>query len=556
MKKKSTVIAIIVFLLGIFMGAIDSGIVSPARTIIADSFNLSDSISIWVVTIYTLAYAVSMPITGKLSDRYGRRKVYMISISLFAIGSFMCGLSNFFGNYEFLLFSRVIQALGGGGIMPIATAYIGSSFPIEKRGTALGLVGAVFGISTIIGPSLGSFILNIAGTDNWGYLFFINLPISIIILALAFTLKENKKEGTLKKMDIRGSAMLTVVILSLMYGLTNLKFHNLATSIQDTHVWPFLLIFIIALPLFILIEKKAEDPVLNLSYFTNKQIALTLIISFVVGCGLMGTIFLPQFGENVLKIKSGNGGYLITLLAVFTGFAAPLGGKIIDKFGVKKILIAGFTCTLIGTLYQALVTANNPSFINLFIGLILMGFGMGFTMGTPVNYLMMSLVPAEEISSGQSTVSLIRSIGVAISPNILVNFIADAGSKVPAAIQKVLPPVSGMPSDIFTKGGSVSADTLATFQNADVTTIFQTVKTFMGTMLDSLRPMLSNVPHMNFDMLKSGYLSSLDNSKTAIETAYQTTMNTGFSNLFIGAAIIAAIGLIVTLFIKTQNKIA
>lgn len=554
MKKNTTTFAIIVFLLGIFMGAIDSGIVSPARTIIANSFSLTDNMSIWVITIYTLAYAVSMPITGKLSDRYGRRKVYMISISLFAIGSFMCGLSNFFGNYQFLLFSRVIQALGGGGIMPIATAYIGSSFPLEKRGTALGLVGAVFGISTIIGPSLGSFVLDIAGSNNWGYLFFINLPISIIILALALTLKENKKEGSLKKMDLKGSAMITIVILSLMYGLTNLNFHDLANSIQDLHVWPFLLIFIITLPIFIWIEKRADDPVLNLNYFTNKQIALTLIISFIVGCGLMGTVFLPQFGENILKIKSGDGGYLITLFAVFTGIAAPLGGKIIDKFGVKKVLITGFSCTLIGTLYQALVTANTPTFINLFIGLVLMGFGMGFTMGTPVNYLMMSLVRPEEISSGQSTVSLVRSIGVAISPNILVNFISDAGSKVPAAIQKVLPPVTEMPSDIFTSGSSVSADTLSTFQNSDVTTIFNTVKNFISTMLDSLKPILSKTPNLNFDALKTSYMSSLDSSKNAIETAYQSTMNAGFSNLFIGASIIAAIGLIISLFIKNKKK--
>lgn len=556
MKKKSTTLAIIVFLLGIFMGAIDSGIVSPARTIIANSFSLTDSMSIWVITIYTLAYAVSMPITGKLSDRYGRRKVYMISISLFAIGSLMCGLSNFFGNYQFLLFSRVIQALGGGGIMPIATAYIGSSFPLEKRGTALGLVGAVFGISTIIGPSLGSFVLDIAGSSNWGYLFFINLPISIIILGLTLTLKENKKEGSLKKMDLPGSVMITIVILSLMYGLTNLKFHDLANSIQDLHVWPFLLIFIISLPVFIFFEKKAEDPVLNLNYFTNKQIALTLVISFVVGCGLMGTVFLPQFGENILRIKSGDGGYIITLFAVFTGIAAPLGGKIIDKFGVKKVLITGFSCTLVGTLYQSLVTANTPTFINLFVGLVLMGFGMGFTMGTPVNYLMMSLVPPEEISSGQSTVSLIRSIGVAISPNILVNFISDAGSKVPAAIQKVLPPVTGMPSDVLTSSSSVSTDTLSSFQNADVTTIFNTVKDFIGAMLDSLKPILSKTPNLNFDALKAGYMSSLDSSKAAIETAYQATMNAGFSNLFIGASIIAAIGLIVTLFIKTQKRSA
>lgn len=185
-------------------------------------------------------------------------------------------------------------------------------------------------------------------------------------------------------MDILGSAAITIVIVSLMYGLTNFNFHNLANSLKSLNIWPF-----------------------------------------------------SQFGENILKIKAGNGGYLVTLFAIFTGFAGPFGGKIIDRFSVKKVLITGFTCTILGTLYQAFITANNPTFINLFIGLVLMGFGMGFTMGTPVNYLMMSLVPPDEISSEQSTVSLIRSISVAISPNILVNFISDAGSKVPDAIQKV-----------------------------------------------------------------------------------------------------------------------
>lgn len=554
MSKKTTTLAIIIFILGIFMGAIDTGIVSPARTLISTSFNLSDSASVWVVTIYTLAYAVSMPITGKLSDLFGRRRVYMICITLFAIGSFMCGLSNFYGNYNFLLFSRVLQALGGGGIMPIATAYIGSSFPLEERGTALGLVGSIYGIATILGPTLGSFILDIAGSDHWGFLFFINVPISIIILLLATKLKENKEEKVSKKMDLLGSGVITVMILSLMYALTNLDFHDFISSIKTTAVWPYLLIFIVSLPIFIMVERKAEDPVLNLHYFTNKQIAITLGISFVVGCGLMGPVFLPQFGENVLKLKTGNGGYIITLLAIFTGFAAPTGGKIIDKFGVKKVLLAGFTFTATGSMYQAFITANNPNFINLFIGLALMGLGMGFTMGTPVNYLMMSLVPPEEISTGQSTVSLIRSIGVAISPNILVNFIADAGNKIPTAIQSALPQVQGMPTDMFSSGGSIGADTLAKFQSSDVTTIFVTVKDFVSNMLDSLKPTLSKIPNMNFDAIKTSYMSSVDSSKIAIENAFQSTLNSGFANLFMAAGIIAIIGLIFALLLNSKKK--
>lgn len=549
MKKRTNTFAMIIFLLGIFMGAIDSGIVSPARTIISNYLGVTESASIWMITIYTLAYAVSMPITGKLSDRYGHKKVYMFSIALFATGSFLCGISNFIGSYPFLLSSRVIQALGGGGIMPIATAYIGSSFPIEKRGTALGFVGAVYGISTIIGPTLGSFVLSVAGDSRWGYLFFINIPISIIILILAFNLKENTSKAPFKKMDLLGSGFLTILILSLMYSLTNLKFYNFLSSIKSTNVWPFLLIFIITLPIFIFIEKKAEDPILNLHYFTNKQIALTLALSFIVGCGLMGTVFLPQFGENVLKIKMGTGGYLVTLFAVFTGISAPLGGKFIDKFGVKKVLLIGFICTIAGTLYEALITAVTPNFLNLFIGLALMGFGMGFTMGTPINYLMLSLVPKEESSAGQSTVSLVRSIGVAISPNLLVNFISEAGKKVPSAIQQALPQISGM-ANKGSFGNKISPEVLSKLQNSDVTTIFNNVKELASTMLEGLKHKLASNPHVDFNSIKSGYMANLDNSRTAIENAFQSTMNTGFSHLFLGAAVIALIGLILTLCLK------
>ncbi|MDU6249174.1 MAG: MFS transporter, partial [Paeniclostridium sordellii] len=167
-KKNGTGIAMLVFLLGIFMGAMDSGIVSPARDVIANGLGITESASVWMITIYTLAYAVSMPITGKLADTYGRKKVYMICVILFATGSLLCGVSDIVGSYQFLLTSRVIQAIGGGGIMPIATAYIGASFPEEKRGSALGMVGGVYGIATVLGPTLGSFVLSMAGNSRWG----------------------------------------------------------------------------------------------------------------------------------------------------------------------------------------------------------------------------------------------------------------------------------------------------------------------------------------------------------------------------------------------------
>lgn len=550
MKKKSVGITMAVFLLGIFMGAIYSGIVSPARDIIADGLKVSQNASVWVVTIYTLAYAVSMPLMGKLSDKYGRKKVYMVSITLFGLGSLLCGVSDYVNSYTFLLFSRVIEAIGGGGIMPIATAYIGTSFPVEKRGSALGMIGGVYGIATVVGPTLGSGILSIFGDKNWGFLFLVNVPISIIILLMATKLEENTSAQGIKKLDVCGSGVLTILILSLMYGATNLKFYEFANSIKSLDVWPYLLIFIISIPILVWVEKKAEDPVINLSYFTNKEIAITLILSFVVGCGLMATVFIPQFSENILRTPMGSGGYIVTIFAIFVGIAAPLGGKFIDKIGVKKVLLIGMSLVIIGNLYQGYVTTKHPGMVNLIIGLAIMGFGLGFSMGTPINYLMLSLVPDNEATVGQSAVSLIKSIGIAVSPNILINFISDAGRRVPEALQKVMPHVDGM-SNIMSNSGGAS-NVANSMGNASVTNIFSLIKGMAQSQFAALGDKFANNPHMNIDMIEKSYMQSLDGAKDAIETAFQQTMNTGYTKLFLTCAIIALIGLILTAMLNNN----
>ncbi|MGL4773713.1 MAG: MFS transporter [Clostridium sp.] len=568
MEKKNQKVLLLIFLLGIFIGAMDTGIVSPARTVIADGFKISSSLSVWMVTIYTLAYAVVMPISGKLSDKYGKKKVYTISIAIFGIGSLLCGLSSFTGSFEFLLFARVIQAIGGGGIMPIATAYIGESFPPEKRGTALGLVGATYGIATTLGPTIGSALLNIFGNENWGVLFFVNIPICIIVLLLSSKIKETEKVKNLKKMDTKGSIVLSAIILSLMYSLTNLNFHEFTESLKSTSVYPFLILFIVLIPVFIYLEKKAEDPILNLNYFKDRNIAITLILSFIVGCGLMGIVFVPQFAENVLMIKTGSGGYLVTLMAIFSGVAAPIGGKIIDKYSAKIVLLFGFSLTILGTGLLAFWISNTNNKLGLFICLAIMGLGMGFTMGTPINYLMQSYVDPSETASAQSTVSLVRSIGVAISPNILVNFIAKAGSTMPQKLMEVMPPIPGVDGGMsaFASGGNLPADTLNALQNADVTTIVDTLKNFSINMMDGMKPAIQASmngklpPHTTFDAvfqgMKDNYLTSIDGVKSTIESTFQSVMNGGFSSLFIGAAVIALFGLVFTLLLKNNKKTA
>ncbi len=445
LKKNKYGLIMAVYLLGIFMGAIDTGIVTPARTIIQNNLGVDDKTGIWMITIYTLAYAASIPIMGKLADRFGRKYIYLTSIFLFGLGSLFCGLSQGFASFPVLLAARAVQAIGGGGILPVATAEFGTTFPKEKRGMALGLVGGVYGIANIFGASAGSAIIDLFGISNWQFIFYVNIPITLFILIAGFVSLPNTKAETVKKIDIGGITILTVMVLCLLYGLKNIDFFAFGSTIVSTSVYPFLLVFIALLPLFILVEKKVEDPVINLSYFKNIQIIITLILSMITGVIIMGMIFVPQFAENALKITSGNGGYFVLILGLFAGVGAPFSGKLIDKIGVKIVLGFGFLVSVIGSLFLILVTANYPSMLTVVISLILIGLGIGFTMGTPLNYMMLDNTKPEELNSALATLSLIRSIGTAIAPAIMIGFIAHAGMAVQPNVMKLLPSEVSLP---------------------------------------------------------------------------------------------------------------
>lgn len=540
MIKKSRTLVLILFMLGIFMGAIDTGIVSPARGLIQNSFGVSQNFGTWMITLYTLIYAISMPIVSKLGDKYGYKKAYVFGILTFGIGSFLCGISNFYGNFTFFLLARAIQALGAGGIMPIANAVIGNSFPEEKRGTALGLVGMIYGVGNILGPTLGSSIIDIAGSSHWGWVFFINVPISLIILALSFGL-ENTKSDTEKPMDILGAALLGGVIGSLMYALTNLDFFHFTDSIKKPEVYLFLIIFALLTPFMIATERKAKDPVLNTKYFKTRQMLIILIISFIVGTGMMGMIFIPQFSENVLRLKTGSGGYLVTLLALFSGIAAPISGKLIDKKGSRFVLAFGFSFNIAGALYLGLVATKYLTFQSVFIGLALMGLGVGFTMGAPLNYLVLQTVPKEESATGLATMSLMRSIGLAISPSIMIGFLVESANnlqpKIMVLVQETF--ASSMKGAQMPTSG-VNANAFKSLQNADVTTIVDMLKNTLSSILpQQVQPMV---------------LKAIDSISTQITDTFQSVINTGYINMLIATAIISAVGLIATLLLNRNKK--
>jgi len=435
-----------IYLLGLFIGALSTGIITPARTIIQSSLGVDDQNGIWMITIFTLSYAAIIPVAGKLADRYGRKKIFMTSIVLFALGTIICGLSDSLDSFAILLAGRSIQAIGAGGIMPIATAEFGTSFPEEKRGMALGLVGGIYGIANVLAATAGSAIMDIFGTDQWQWIFYINLPFCALILIGGLLILPDHKGEVVGKIDKFGTLLLTVIILSLLYGLKNIDFFDFLPSLLNADVYPFLLAELILIPLFIFVEKRAQDPIFHIEYMGNRQIVLTLVMSALVGASMMGMIFIPQFAENSLKIPTGDGGYFVIILGFVAGLISPVSGWVIDRFGAKVVLGAGFLISIIGSAYLVWVAAPYPGMFNVVLSLMLIGGGMGLSMGTPLNYMMLTNTREEESNSALATLSLMRSIGTAVAPAIMVGFLMQAGMTMQPNLMAALPDIPATPA--------------------------------------------------------------------------------------------------------------
>src|SRR5690625_3338766 len=180
-RKKQMDLGFIIFLIGVFMAAFVNGIISVALTKINSSFDVTATAGSWGITLYALGLAVTTPIVGKLADRYGRKKLYLIEIAIFTIGSLGVALSP---NFTFFLASRLFQSFGGGGIFIIASSHVISTFTKDKQGSMLGLLGGMNGIASVIGPNIGSFLMDVTGT--WHWLFLINVPIGILLVIGGF----------------------------------------------------------------------------------------------------------------------------------------------------------------------------------------------------------------------------------------------------------------------------------------------------------------------------------------------------------------------------------
>ncbi|MER1987298.1 MAG: MFS transporter [Solibacillus sp.] len=434
MTKSSQTWAITLFAIGVFMAALDNGIISAALTTINSSFEVDANWGAWGVTLYTLGLAISVPIVGKLSDRYGRKKLFIVEIAIFGIGSLLVALSP---NFTFYLIARFIQAMGGGGIFIIGSSHVLSTLPREKQGKALGMLGAMNGIAAVLGPNLGSIILD--WTGSWHWLFLINVPIAIFLVIMGFLRLEETKDESPGKLDFTGTVLLSLAILSFMYGLTNIDGTSFFTGLLANNVYPFLLIglvlFIVLFMYETRLEKRGADPILPVTLMRQPRYVLTLVLGLLSGAMLAAMIFVPAFSEQVLGISAEHAGYWMTPLALAAGIGAGLGGAFVDKRGpIVAVVLSGVIAAIGFFLF--------PSFVEVkwqfVIASVVAGIGMGILLGAPLNMLATEKLE-ENKGTALASLSLVRTLGMTLAPTIYAGFIARGFSEIPTIFNENFP---------------------------------------------------------------------------------------------------------------------
>lgn len=404
---------LILLFVGVFMGSLDISIVGPALPSIQTYFTVNDRMLSWVFTIYILFFMLGTPVMAKLSDIYGRKAIYLLDILLFTIGSLLT-ITSF--SFEMLLFGRAIQGLGAGGIFPVANAFIGDIFPPEKRGGALGILSSVWGWSSVMGPILGGVLLQY----GWQWLFIINLPITITVIVLSLKILPGGERNNNVTFDWWGVLVLGLLVTFLAYGINQINTDTFLTSLLSVDVFPYLLLAVALLPILWKIEKKAQDPLIQVDLFKSREVKL--VNSIMVGTGLVqaATVFIPAFIIVAMAFSSTGASLMLIPVVLTMAVGAPVVGKFLDKFGSRNIMLIGSLIMASGLLMAGIFARD---FYLLILAGVLIGVGMSTTIGSPPRYIMLVETPPRERASGQALLNIITSAGQLVGGALVGAFI-------------------------------------------------------------------------------------------------------------------------------------
>jgi EmrB/QacA subfamily drug resistance transporter len=401
LSRRSILLIIGALMLGMLLAALDQTIVSTALPTIVGDLKGGSHIA-WVITAYLLATTVSTPLWGKLGDQYGRKSFFQAAIVIFLVGSVLSGLSH--SMVELIAF-RAVQGLGSGGLMVGAQAIVGDIVSPRERGRYVGLFGAVFGVASIVGPLLGGVFVD---DLTWRWIFYINVPIGVVALIVVASQVPGKLSRVHHSIDYVGTAVLALAATSFIL-LTSLGGTTYAWG--SAPIWILGVLGVVLVGVFVLVERKAREPVLPLHLFRQRAFSVTSVVGFIIGFAMFGAItYLPAFFQVVRGVSPTLSG--VQLLPLMAGLlVVSIGsGQIISKTGRYRFWpIAGAGATTLGLFLLSRMGVGTSTVLDSLYMLVL-GMGIGGVMQVLV-IIVQNAVPHSELGVATSGATFFRSIG-------------------------------------------------------------------------------------------------------------------------------------------------
>lgn len=402
-KESKIHFVVVGLLLGILVSAMDNTIVATAMgTIVADLGGLDQFV--WVTSAYMVTVMAGMPIFGKLSDMYGRKRFFIFGLLVFLIGSILCGMAQ--SMVELSIF-RAIQGIGGGALMPIAFTIVFDIFPVEKRGKMTGLLGAVFGTSSVCGPLLGAYI-----TDHisWHWIFYVNIPIGLLSLFLVTMFYHEAGEKMKQKIDWGGAITLVIAVVSLMFAL---ELGGKEYPWNSGQIIGLFILFVVCFISFLYIERKATEPIISFWLFKRRLFAASQVLAFLYGATfIVLTVYIPIFVQAVYGGSATNAGLILTPMMLGSVVGSAASGIFQTKTSFRRLMAISVICFLAGMYLLSTLTPDTERWM-LTVFMILAGLGVGFSFSLLPTSSNHGLEPQYR-GTANSTNSFFRSLGMTL----------------------------------------------------------------------------------------------------------------------------------------------
>lgn len=377
---------LIAIIAGMIMVILDSTVVNNAIPKLVEYFDTDLKTIQWTVTGYTLALSAVIPLAGWMTDKFGSKQIFMITIALFTIGSVLCGIAQ---TPEQLIIYRIIQGLGGGMVAPIGMAMVFKLAPPERRGSIMGVLGIPMLMAPAFGPVLSGWLVE---SVSWHWIFIINLPIGIIAFILGYKYLPKSDRHAAPHLDVIGMCLAPIAFSMLAFGVS-----EGGASWSSISTITGLTVGGIALILFIFVELRQKQPLLELKVFKSSDFTRSIILTWIVQLALFGAMLIvPLYLQGVLNYTALETGWILMPQALCAGIAMPISGRLFDKIGARPLAFAGLSVISVSLFILSGISADTSLWV-IIVCICTLGLGMGFSM-MPLNTHVLNAAPRRLVS--------------------------------------------------------------------------------------------------------------------------------------------------------------